>query len=177
MVDVSKIILSISEFNPEDAVRKVGGFHTLVPIQSDVDDVFQPGWKPPSDFPTDTFDQFRKVFWRNETGEILLGCKVYGFNVKSSSNVKFALEKGQDQLPKINGSEAIQNYQTIPTLFGDYHFTELQQADAADAGNSGRIEHQEGQGIWLRQRMTKTTVIDPSDEFLVGFTFESSVIS
>jgi len=175
MVDVSKIILSIAEFNPEDAVRKVGGFHTLISITSDVDDVFQPGWRAPSDFPTDTFDQYRKVFWRNETGETLIGCKAYGFNVKSTKNVKFALEKGQNQLPKIDGSEAIQNYQITPTLFGDYHFTELLQGDAADIGNSGVLRHQEGQGIWLRQRITKTTVLDPSDEFLVGFIFSDSV--
>jgi len=165
MVDVSKIILSIAEFNPEDALRRVGGFETLVEIESDVIDVFQPGWKAPSDFPTDTFDQYRKVFWRNETGETLSDCKVYGFIVK------IALEKDISGSPLINGSEVIQDYQTTPSLFGDYNFLELQQVDAILIGNSGVLKHQEGQGVWLRQRITKTTVIDPSDEFRMGFLF------
>lgn len=169
--DLSKIILTIAEFHPDDQVRKVGGFHTLNQINSEVDDVFQPGWQAPSDFPTDTFDQYRKVFWRNETGGSLFGCKFYGFNVKGSGIVKMALEKGPGELAIINGSEAVKNYQTRPALFVEYQFTELQFADAQLGGNFGLLRRSEGQGIWLRQRIATGTVLDPSDEFTLGIRF------
>jgi len=173
MVDVSKIILSIAELNPEDTIRRVGGFHTLLQVRSDVDDVFQPGWCAPSDFPTDTFDQYRKVFWRNETGETLIGCKIYGFNV-TGTNIKFAIEKDLAQDHLINGSEVTQNYQTPPQLYGEYVYTELQAVDARLIGNAGVLQHQEGQGIWLRQRITTATICNPSDEFIVGFVFSDT---
>jgi len=168
MSDISKLILALAEYHPIDMKRKVGGYHTLVPIDSDVDSVFQPGFKPPSDFPTDTFDQYRKVFWRNQTGRSLSGVQIYGFNVKSSNVVKFALERGPDGVITRDGSDAIRNYQIRPTFLSDGHFTEVTTDNALLIGGSGVLAHGSGQGVWLRQRITGTTAEDASDNFAIG---------
>ena len=168
MGDLSKLILALSEFNPLDSQNKVGGFRTLIPVDTEVDTVFQPGFIPPSDFPTTTIDQYRKIFVVNETGSVLDGVKIYGHNLKATNIMKFALEKGLDQLAKLDGSEAIANYLTAPTLFGEYDFTELFSPDARLVGNSGVMLNKESQGIWLRQRIQIGDTPDPSDCFLIG---------
>ena len=172
MADLVNVLLTLAEFNPDDDESAVGGFHTLLEITTEVNSVFQPGFVPPTDFPTTVIDQYRKVYWRNERGNTLAGVKVYGFNVKNNNIVKFALEKDIGGTVIIQGSETIKDYLTAPGLFSDYAFTEVQSDDALLIGNTGVLGTSQGQGIWFRQKIDKNESDDASDNFRLGVNFD-----
>lgn len=74
-----------------------------------------PGAIFPSDFSDTSYFQFRKVFMKNTHPTIRLSnAKIFGFNVKQSNIVKFALEKGPDGSPILDGSETTKNYLQPP---------------------------------------------------------------
>lgn len=169
-VGPDNILLVHAEYNPPDHVNKVGGSFALEQVKgSDVIDLFMPGMIFPSDFSDTFYFQYRKVFlYNNGMGGSDGVNKVYGFNLKNNNIIKFAIEKSQDQSPRLNGDETIKNAKTSPNLFGEYAYTEV-QSDEALVFNTGSWNSGTGQGIWLRMR---TYLCEGSDQIFFPDAFD-----
>lgn len=167
-VNPSDVQLVYPEFHAPDIYQRVGGFHTQEPVESDVDSILLPGCIVGSDSSDSYRDQYRKIFLKNFSSSNIYQVKVYGFNVNSNAIVKFALEMGNGQYPKIDGSEVVRTYLIEPRTFGDYVWTECHSDDAMDIGNGGILLSGEAQGIWLRQRHLKNASEIASDVFRIG---------
>jgi hypothetical protein len=168
----SDIAIVLPEKNPADIFRKVGGKATSVGLSSEVDFVFQPGLVYESDSSDEFYDQYRKLFLRNlsETA-IARSVKLYGYNTRSNTIIKFSLEKNTDGIAIVDGSEEIANYLTPPGVVSDYVFTELQSDEAIDIGNSGVLDPGQRQGIWLRMRIPRDASELASDDFVFGILY------
>lgn len=171
-IEPSDIDLVQPEFHAFDMFSKDGGYHTsqIVPL-SDVDGLFLPGAIVGSDASEAYRDQYRKTFIKNLSEQPLYNCKVYGYNTKRNSIVKFAFEKQQNQTPLIDGSETIKDYPTQPNLFTAYSFTETDSDDAIPIGNGGILSEGKAQGIWLRMRCLKNISDDGLDTFRLGLKY------
>ncbi len=173
-VDPSDVQLVYPESQSLDIFGKVGGFRTNRQTESEVDSVFLPGCIVGSDSSEDYRDQYRKVYLKNFSDVPIYRVKVYGFNFNSNNIVKFALEKDDSQLPKIDGSEIIKDYLTAPRTFGTYDWIERHSDTATEIGNGGILLSGEGQGIWLRQRCLKNASELPTDTFELGIQYSES---
>ncbi len=164
----SDLALVLPQFHTTDMYRKEGGYHTSILITSDVDSLFLPGIIVGSDASESVRYQHRKMFVKNLSNSHRYFVKVYGFNTKNNGVIKWALEKGQDQTARINGSEAIKDYLTAPSLYGSYVFTELNSDHAILVGSSGLLRSGQAQGVWLRQGCLKNSSDIASDDFFFG---------
>lgn len=166
----SDLAIVLPQFHAADMYVKEGGYHSNEVINSDVDSVFLPGIIDGSDSSESVRYQHRKVFVKNLSDRHVY-CKVYGYNVKRNGIIKFALEKGPDRLPMIEGSESIKNYRTAPNLYSEYNWTECQSDQAMEIGNGGILSEGQGQGIWMRQACLKNISDDASDHWLFGLKY------
>lgn len=164
----SDVMLVLPEYNPGDMFRKVGGFHTDSPVESDVDSLFQPGTILDSESSDTDFFQYRKVFVKNFSGKPLYGCKIWGQNVKSCNYIKFALERDILGTVILQGSEVIKDYTVAPSIYG-YSYTECGSALAQLVGNGGVMSDLCGQGVWLRLQIPKNASDIATDTFNLGF--------
>ncbi len=174
-IDPSDVQLVYPEFQSPDIFQKVGGFRTFRQTESEVDSIFLPGCIVGSDSSDSYRDQYRKVFLKNFSEVSLYRVKVYGYNFNSNNIVKFALEKDDNQTPKIDGSESIKTYLIEPKTFGVYDWTECHSDAAMDIGNGGILLSGEAQGIWLRQRCLKNSTEIPTDTFKLGIQYSESL--
>jgi hypothetical protein len=167
-LDPSDVMLVLPEYNPGDVYRKVGGFHSNLQINSEVDSLFQPGTifdDEASD--TDSY-QYRKAFVKNFSGKPLYNCKVWGQNVKSCNYIKFALERNINGVVTLEGSEVIKDYRTVPSIY-NYGYTECGSDLAQFVGNGGIMSDLTGQGIWLRMQIPRNASNIATDTFNLGF--------
>lgn len=164
----SDLGIVLPQFHTIDMFSKEGGFHTSRTIASDVTSVFLPGIIVGSDSSETVRYQHRKVFLKNLSRKSVYYCKVYGFNTRNNGLVKMALEKGQNQLPLIDGSEVVSTYLNPPGLWGSYAFTEFYSNQSVLIGNNGILSAGRGQGIWLRQQCLKNISDYASDLFQIG---------
>jgi len=164
----SDVMLVLPEYNPGDVFRKVGGVHTNAEIGSIVDGLFQPGIIYESEASDTNSYQYRKAFMKNKSGKTLFNCKIWGQNIKSCNYVKFSLERDIFGTVIQNGSEVIQNYRTIPSLY-NHQYTECGSASAQLIGGGGIMSDLCAQGIWLRMQIPKNSSDIATDTFRIGF--------
>lgn len=161
MATISDLVLKKTKYSPEDFENIVGGVSNQEGIDStDVESVFMPGMIPISDLGLDYIDQYAKVHVYNTNQyETVTGVKIYGYNVKNTNIVKFALEK--------NVGEEVLNRMQPPYGYSESDWLELSDIDAVELGD---IEGNKSKGVWLRMRCSLGDEQDPLDEFLLGIT-------
>jgi len=159
-----------AEYNSPDHENKIGGRHGYAVLgSSDVDSVFVPGMIKGSDFSDTDYYQYIKTFIYNKhISDSSYNTKIYGYNTKRNNIVKFALEKGPDSGPIINGDETVKNRTVAPSLYGSYDFTELHSDGAVSCGNSGTLVARSAQGVWLRMECNRSDTEDALDSFYIG---------
>lgn len=167
----SDIVLVLPEFNSEDMFRKVGGLHTTKEVDNGVDSVFLPGTIVGDDSSDSYRYQYRKVFIKNKSGYPLYNSRVWGYNVKACNFVKFTPERDVNGVVKIDGSEAIKDYTTRPSMW-DYNFTECHSDNPLIIGN---MSDGQGIGLWLEQKIPKNSSEIPSDNFRIGFNWTDTL--
>ena len=166
-IEDDDILLLLAELNPPNHSTLVGGANSQFQIDSsDVADVFMPGVIYPSDFSDTLYQQYRKVFlYNNSYEDSAINAKVYGYNLKRNSIVKFAIEKNNSGIT-VDGDETTQDALTAPTLFGEYDWTEVHSDGALLFKNEW--EPRTAQGIWLRMQLSETRNPDDFDQFIIG---------
>lgn len=162
------VYLSFPEFHAQDMYAKVGGFRSKRKIGTTVDSVFLPGSIVDPDSSESSRIQYRKLCLYNSEDNTFRKCKLFGYNVKNNSIIKFALEKGLNGYPLLNSSEAIKNYRTSPHLYSEYDFTEISSEGSLNFSDLGPGDFQ---GVWLKQECLKDMSEDSSDHFKIGFMF------
>lgn len=168
----SDIQLVYPKLNAEDVFRRVGGYHTNVELDSEVNALFQPGMILDSDASDDYYYQYRKAFVKNNSGQTVFGCRVWGFNTKSSNYMKFALERDIHSEIKVDGSDTIKDYTTAPSIY-TYEYTEVHSDESMLIGSEGCgiLSDGSAQGIWIRLQIPKDGDEIATDTFNFGFEY------